>query len=300
MHTPPLFLRRAGVVTWLWLALAAPLAQAAVPEAASAPADNVSTFEQLQSQQRATPRATDPQAAARNAVAERQMDLMLTTLEAAVQRNDFIEKVFGLPPSATQFEALRSGLGAIYSDRILMRSLLANIDVDDPNWEVGFRRNWGTRMASGMGRMSDESAMKLLRPMATTLGNFSREQCSNYVSAQKQSSPKNVFSGMLLPAMDASDVLQLLDGFHDALMADLSALPLRPLPNATELTDLTTQLNRLLPAQKAGAEPPTQCEALTAVVRAIEHMEQPHRSLSITYLMTIAGFYTQKASNAPR
>ena len=193
-----------------------------------------------------------------------------------------------------------SGLGAIYSDRPLMRSLLNDVDVDSPNWEQGFRRNWGARMASGFGRMSDESAMKLLRPMATTLGSFNREQCDRYVNAKKQTPPKNPFSDMMLPAMSASDVLQLLDGFHDALMADLSALPLRPLPNATELTNLNTQINQLLPAQKAGVEPPTSCEALTAVVRAIEHMEQPNRSLSITYLMTIAGFYAQKLSSAPR
>lgn len=237
----------------------------------------------------------DPDAEARRAVADRQLELMLTTLEVAVKRDEFIENLSGLSRTSGQFDAVRKGLGAIYADRPLMRSLLKGIDTESTGWETNFRRNWAMRMASGMGRLSDESAMKLLRPLADTMSRFSPEQCASYGNG-KARKVKNVFTEIMLPAMNAAEVQMFFDGFHDALIADLAALPMRPLPDATQLSQLMAKIDGMVPGTNGTPPKANECEALGQVVKAIDQLEQPQRSLAITYLMTVAGFHAQKVS----
>lgn len=230
----------------------------------------------------------------REEVNGRQYRMMLSTLQAYAQQDEFIEKMTGTQRNQPQFKALKEGFQEVYGDELLMLTILSMVPPDETDWTVKFNREWRLRIASGMGRLSDESAMKLLHPIGAAMGRLSAEQCARYQDPETKRSGTNSFAAILLPVMTDTDVRQLYGAFHDALLADMNKRPLRALPNKTELADVFAAIDRIDAQLRGGAKDATPCSSSRRLMDAVDKAPQPTRSQAITYLLTVTGFYVQK------
>jgi hypothetical protein len=230
----------------------------------------------------------------RDELTGRQNRMMLSTLQAYAQQDEFIEKMTGTQRTQPQFKALKEGFQELYGDELLMLSVVSAVPPDEADWTTKFDREWRLRTSSGMGRLSDESAMKLLRPISMAVGRLSPEQCTRYKDPETKRSGTNSFTAILLPVMSDSEVRQLYSAFHDALLADMNKRPFRVLPNKTELAEVFSAIDRINAQLQGGAKDATPCTSSRRLMDAVDKAPQPTRSQAITYLLTVTGFYVQK------
>lgn len=233
----------------------------------------------------------EPDADAAEQIA-RQRQMMVTMMQVKVSADDVITSMSGMAPSEPRFPVVKAALLDIFNDNALMLSIAGDLQPDDPDAKAKFMRSWMRRLASGMNRLDDDGAMNLLRPIGQTLGSFSKDQCTQYMTLTQQHQSGQAFSHYVLPAMSAVDIKAFYSGLHQALLADLNKRPLRALPDRAHMADAIAAIEKIDPRLKSASNG-SSCETSGWLMAALEQVHGPQRSDAVTMVMTMAGFYAQ-------
>jgi hypothetical protein len=165
---------------------------------------------------------TAPTAAPRAQYSAQQMEIMRLTMISMMQRDDFVEGSTGVKRGEPVFPAVKSSLGVLYSDPVILEWIVAQMQRD----RTAFGREWGRVTARGFHSVDDATAMKLLMPIARAAGRMSESECKA-MQERKSSGGADPFMAMLR-AMQPHEVSEFFDGMHSAVLAGIRGDAPRP------------------------------------------------------------------------
>lgn len=228
--------------------------------------------------------------------AQRQRQVLMTMVRASATRDETVARVTGLKPGTSKFAVIKESLGAIYADDAFLSGLLDSIDAGGEFQRERFTAEWGRRLVSGMNRLDDASALDLLGSIGATLGRLDEAACNRYMTERKK--PNAGFDTALLELMEEKDIRRFFGALHGAFRADLERRPMRPMPSSDDVNAVVAMLARIEqdPALKEKAS--TACGAAQVSIEMIERADPALRPAAITTMLSMAGFFAQKASAA--
>lgn len=229
-----------------------------------------------------------PDAARRN--------MLVVFMRQAVQRDELIESVSGLPRTATNFAAVKAAMVGIYTDDVVVRWMIEQLDKGMP--KERFIGEVGSRFMSGANRLGDTEAMGMLRPMGSMFSRMNAEQCQAFLKSGKQDQGKSAMHAMLV-AMNDAEVRQFFDAVRLSLRADIEGRPVRPVPPDDRLAEMLKSLDRATGgAIYAPAGRSDSCQQTVKVVRGIDALQGEQRSTGITFVLAVMGLGARQAAAA--
>jgi hypothetical protein len=218
-------------------------------------------------------------------MSSQQLETVRLTMISMMQRDEFVEGITGMKRDEPVFPAVKSSLGVMYSDPVILEWIVAQMQRD----RAGFTAEWTRITARGFRSVDDPTAMKLLMPIARAAGRMSAAECQA-MEARKTGDKKTDSFMLMLRAMQPYEVSEFFDGMRIAVLGGIRGAAPRPASTPAQVAQALS--SGIIATMKVDSRKDS-CGEMARTAVMLESASPQDRTHLLTHALSSAGFAPQ-------